>query len=73
MEKGYKDILLAKYNKMRLSKTEVAHELGISEATLTRRIVEDPNYLPHTKEKRIYYFSLLGLSEELELLDRWVA
>ncbi len=66
--KTYFEILYTKYNKIILSKEEVAAELGISVRTLTRRLFEDEPS-PYRKDRHTLQFPLKGFAAYLESIE----
>ncbi|WP_151950319.1 helix-turn-helix domain-containing protein [Aliarcobacter butzleri] len=62
--------LYRKYNKMMLSKKEVANELGISLRTLNRRIEEKAALPSYTKNGGIYLFPLENVAKYITALGK---
>lgn len=67
-------LLYKKYNKLILSREEVAKELGMSTSTLMRRINEGEWRGCYQKvDKKNYQFFLESLCKEMDLLQRMSA
>lgn len=64
-EKEIFNALYNKYNKLFLNKDEISKELGISQATLNRRIKAKEALPDFQKEGRVYYFPLTSLCNYL--------
>ncbi|OCL99559.1 hypothetical protein AAX29_00600 [Aliarcobacter thereius] len=62
--------LYQKYNKMMLSKKEVANELGISLRTLNRRMEEKAALPSYTKNGGIFLFPLESVSKYISALGK---
>ena len=58
--------LQAKYDKLGLSRTELAHELGISIATLDRMLANKDALHRYTKVGRQYLFLLIDVAAFFE-------
>lgn len=68
----YFTLLYNKYNKLFLTKEEVANELGFSEKTLDRRMKEGEyrTFERRRGAKGKYFFHLGAFCKELERLER---
>lgn len=62
--------LYQKYNKMMLSKKEVANELGISLRTLNRRIEEKSALPSYSKNGGLILFSLENLAKYITAIGK---
>jgi predicted DNA-binding transcriptional regulator AlpA len=58
--------LQTKYNKLGLSRTELAQELGISIATLDRMLVKGEDLPKYKRIGNRYFFPLEGIASYLE-------
>lgn len=63
------EILYKKYNKLAISKEELAAELGISQATLNRQIKAEVLPISYTKFGGKYIFTLKSLVDYYEAID----
>ena len=69
----YFEILYKKHNKLLITKKELSQELGISEATLNRRLYGGEITIAYNKLGNMYLFSIKSLAEYMEALDSLVA
>lgn len=69
----YFELLYKKYGKTTLTKKEVARELGISEATLNRKLYTGEITLPYFNTGNKLFFTLKGFVEFLEAYEALAA
>lgn len=71
------DILIEKYNKVTLSRAEVARELSISKSHLSDLISENLLPIPHKRignsQKAKYIFKITDVANYLEYVDTRLA
>lgn len=70
---NYFELLYKKYDKLMLTKKEVAHELGISETTLNRKLRFGELNLAYDNSGQKYTFTLKSIAEHLEGIDSLAA
>lgn len=66
---SYFELLYKKYNKLMITKTELANELGMSEPTLNRRLYSGELLIAYSRIGQKYTFSLKSVCEYLEAID----
>ena len=62
----YFELLYNKYKRTTLTKKEVAQELGISEATLNRKLYSGEIVLPYINTGKKFFFTIRGFADFLE-------
>ena len=69
----YFELLYKKYEKTTLTKKEVAKELGISEATLNRKLYSGEISLPYINTGNKLFFTIRGVANFLEAYEALAA